>query len=400
MTQPLDPTRIFELGEGFMASKTMLSSIELDLFTVLGVEAMTGRQIGDKLGLHPRAIPDFPDTPVALGMLDRDDGPDRRYRNTAETAAFLDKSSPAYLGGVLEMCNARLYGFWGDLTAALRSGEPQNEVKQTGAPMFQTLYSDPAALRQFMDAMTGASMAGFHALSEAFDFTEYHTVCDLGGVTGQLCLVLAARHPHLSCTTFDLPAVESLARDTISAAGLSDRVVTAAGDFFIDPIPEADVITMGMILHDHGMDRKRYLIQAAFDALAPGHADLHRGIHRRLPPHRRLRAADVAEHADRVRRRIRLHRSGFRRMVHRRRAHRLRGDPPRRLGICRNRPQATVSVRSPDNRCDAALEHASERPGVGGTSCSRETGSAIKNRGQHPRRPWTIDARLRFGTPR
>jgi hypothetical protein len=87
-------------------------------------------------------------------------------------------------------------------------------------------------------------------------------------------------------------------------------------------------------------------------------------------------------------------------MVHRRRAHRLRGDPPRRLGICRNRPQATVSVRSPDNRCDAALEHASERPGVGGTSCSRETGSAIKNRGQHPRRPWTIDARLRFGTPR
>ena len=272
MTPPLDPTRIFELGEGFMASKTMLSAIELGLFTALGAEAMTGRQIGDKLGLHPRAIPDFPDTLVALGMLDRDDGPDRRYRNTAETATFLDKSSPTYLGGVLEMCNARLYGFWGDLTAALRSGEPQNEVKQTGAPMFQTLYSDPAALRQFMDAMTGASMAGFHALSDAFDFTEYRSVCDVGGATGQLCLILAARHSHLHCITFDLPAVESLARDTISAAGLGDRVVTAAGDFFIDPLPEADVITMSMILHDHDMDRKRYLIQAAFDALTPGGA--------------------------------------------------------------------------------------------------------------------------------
>jgi len=74
-TPPVDPTRIFQLGEGFMASKTVLSAVELDLFTVLGNAEMTGRQIGDKLGLHPRAIPDFPDTLVALGVLDRDDEP-------------------------------------------------------------------------------------------------------------------------------------------------------------------------------------------------------------------------------------------------------------------------------------------------------------------------------------
>ncbi len=271
-TQLIDPTRIFQLGEGFMASKTVLSAIELDLFTVLGNAEMSGPQIGEKLGLHPRAIPDFPDTLVALGMLDRDDEPDPKYRNTSETAAYLDKSSPTYLGGVLEMCNARLYGFWGDLTEALRTGAPQNEVKQTGRPMFQELYRDPDRLAQFMNAMTGASMVGFHALAEAFDFTNYRTVCDLGGATGQLSIILAARHPHLRCTTFDLPAVEPLAREAINAAGLGDRVSTASGDFFLDPIPEADVITMGMILHDHNMDRKKRLIQAAYDALTPGGA--------------------------------------------------------------------------------------------------------------------------------
>jgi predicted O-methyltransferase YrrM len=271
-TPPIDPTRIFQLGEGFMASKTLLSAIEIDLFTVLGNDRMTGPQIGEKLGLHPRAIPDFPDTLVALGMLDRDDESEPRYRNTTETAAYLDRSSPTYLGGVLEMCNSRLYGFWGDLTQALQTGAPQNEIKHTGQPMFAELYSDPKRLQQFMNAMTGASMTGFHALAETFDFTSYHTVCDLGGATGQLSVILAARHPHLRCTTFDLPAVEPLAQQTINTARLGDRVRTASGDFFVDPIPEADVITMGMILHDHNLDRKKELIQAAYDALTPGGA--------------------------------------------------------------------------------------------------------------------------------
>jgi predicted O-methyltransferase YrrM len=272
MTQQIDPTRMFELGEGFMASKTVLSAIELELFTVLGDDALTGPQIGEKLGLHQRAIPDFPDTLVALGMLARDDGPAPRYRNTAETAAFLDKSSPAYLGGVLEMCNARLYGFWGDLTEALQTGAPQNETKRTGQPMFTELYTDPSKLEQFMNAMTGASLGGFHALADKFDFAPYQTVCDLGGATGQLSLILAARHPHLRCTTLDLPPVEPLAQKAIDAAGLNDRVTTHTGDFLVDPLPQADVIVMSMILHDHNLDRKRHLIQAAYDALTPGGA--------------------------------------------------------------------------------------------------------------------------------
>ncbi|GAC1677733.1 MAG: methyltransferase [Candidatus Dormibacteraceae bacterium] len=269
----LDPSHIMQVGAGFWASKTVLSAVELELFTHLGDEAMTSEEIGERLGLHERAIYDFLDTLVALRFLDRDgDGSEGWYRNTAETAAFLDKRSPTYIGGILEMFNARLYRFWGDLTEALQTGKPQNEIKHTGKPMFDELYSDPARLEQFMGAMQGISAGNFHLLAEKFDFSRYKTVCDVGGATGQLSTILATRHPHLRCTSYDLPVVTPIAEKAIAAAGLADRVAAASGDFFADPLPRADVITMGMILHDWNVERKTHLIRSAYEALPEGGA--------------------------------------------------------------------------------------------------------------------------------
>jgi hypothetical protein len=269
----LDPSQIIQVGMGFWPSKTVLSAVELELFTQLGDDSLTGEEIGKKLGLHPRGIYDFLDTLVALGFLERDgEGADGRYRNTAETAAFLDKRSPTYIGGILEMANARLYGFWGDLTDALQTGKPQNEIKTTGKAMFDELYSDPARLEQFMGAMQGISAGNFHALAEKYDFSNHKTVCDVGGATGQLCTILATHHPHLQCTSYDLPVVAPIAEKAIAAAGLSDRVAVAAGDFFADPLPRADVITMGLILHDWNLEGKMHLIRSAYEALPEGGA--------------------------------------------------------------------------------------------------------------------------------
>jgi hypothetical protein len=182
----LDPSRIMEVGAGFWASKTLLSAVELGLFTLLDAEPLTAVQVGEVLGLHPRAIYDFLDALVALRFLERDgNGSDGRYRNTAETAAFLNRRSPRYIGGILEMFNARLYGFWNDLTEALQTGKPQNEIKRTGQPMFDGLYRDPARLEEFMLAMEGISVGNFRALAEKFDFSKYKSVCDVGGANGR-----------------------------------------------------------------------------------------------------------------------------------------------------------------------------------------------------------------------
>jgi len=256
-----------------MASKVLLTAVEVDLFTTLGGGAMTAPQLGDALGLHPRGTYDFFDALVALKFLNRDgDGPQGRYNNTPETAAFLNRTSPTYIGGLLEMLNARLFGFWNDLGTALKTGEPQNEIRHTGKPMFEELYANEARLVQFLEAMSGIQAASFQLLAEKFDFSKYKTVSDIGGALALLSRTVGERHRHLTFTSFDLPAVLPHAQKRIEAAGMSDRIAVASGDFFKDALPKADVVTMGNILHDWNLEKKKILIKKAYNALPDGGA--------------------------------------------------------------------------------------------------------------------------------
>ena len=269
----LTPSRIMEVGMAFWPAKVLLSAVELGLFTELGDKSMTGAELQSALGLHPRSNPDFFDTLVALRFLERDgDGAEGRYRNTEETAAFLDKTSPAFIGGFLEMANARLYPFWANLTEALQTGKPQNETKHGGAGVFEELYSKPERLEQFMDAMAGISVGNFQALAEKFDFSRYNTLADIGGAAATLSMMVARKHPHLKIVSADLPQATDIAKKKIEAAGLSDRISAVNIDFFKDALPQADVIAMGMILHDWNLENKMMLIRKAYDALPEGGA--------------------------------------------------------------------------------------------------------------------------------
>src|SRR5262245_42882994 len=267
MPEPPSPAKILEIARGFMGSKVVFAATRLGLFDALREGPLTGDEIRARLDLHPRAIPDFPDALLALGLLERHgDGPAARYANTPATARFLVRGEE-YVGGLLAMYDDRLYPFWGDLEEALRTGKPQNEAKRTGASMFEELYREPARLEQFMNAMSGISRRNFVGLAERFDFGRYRTLCDVGGAAADLSCAVAARHPHLRCLSFDLPVVEPIARAAIARRGFADRVTPVAGDFFRDPLPRADVVTMGMILHDWNLADKQKLIRAAYEAL-------------------------------------------------------------------------------------------------------------------------------------
>ena len=269
----LSPARIMEVGMGFWPARTLLTAIKLGVFTELGSRPRSGRELQAKLGLHPRSNPDFFDTLVALNFLERDgDGEEARYYNTPEAAAFLDRNSSQFMGGFLEMAHDRLYPFWGNLVDGLKSGAPQNELKNGGPGMFEELYSEPERLEQFMDAMAGISVGNFRVFAEKFDFSKYNTLTDVGGATGLLSMLVAQSHPHMTCTTTDLPAATEIARRRIAGAGLGERVKAEPIDFFRDPIPSADVVTMGMILHDWNLEKKMHLIRSAYDALPEGGA--------------------------------------------------------------------------------------------------------------------------------
>jgi hypothetical protein len=269
----VDHTPILQTAFAFWSSKVLLSAVAFGLFTRLGERSLTADELGTELDLHPRGRRDFFDALTAMQFLERDgDGETARYRNTTTTALYLDQNSPRYIGGILEMLNDRLFRFWHDLPEALKTGKPQNEVKHGRKGMFEELYEDLPKLEQFMGAMTGLSRINFEAFADRFDCGKYRTLCDVGGATGLLSVEVARRHPHLQCISFDLPAVEPIAQRHIKASGLNGRVITAAGDFFRDPLPKADVITMGMILHDWNLEKKLHLIRAAYDALPEGGA--------------------------------------------------------------------------------------------------------------------------------
>jgi predicted O-methyltransferase YrrM len=273
MNTALDPSSILQTAFGFWHSKVLLTAVEFGVFTKLAGRRLTGAELGAELQLHPRAIADFFDALVAMKFLGREgDGPQARYLNTPEGSLFLDEASPRYIGGILVMLNARLFKFWNDLPDALRTGRAQNEIKHGQKGMFEELYADLPRLEQFMGAMTGLSRINFEAFAAKFDFSRFGTLCDVGGATGLLSIEVAKKHPHLRCTSFDLPPVEPIARKHIAAAGLTERISTAAGDFFKDPLPKADLITMGMILHDWNLEKKMHLIRSAYDALPSGGA--------------------------------------------------------------------------------------------------------------------------------
>src|SRR5215470_6076927 len=264
---------ILETAFAFWNSKVLLTAVQFGVFSKLGDRQMTGEELGAELGLHPRAIADFFDALVAMQFLDRaGDGPSAKYGNTSAGSLYLVQSSPRYIGGILVMLNDRLFKYWHDLPEALRTGRPQNEIKHGQKGMFEELYAEIARLEQFMGAMTGLSRINFEAFAAKFDFSRFKTLCDVGGATGLLSIEAAKKNPHLRCISLDLPPVEPIAQKHIAAAGLRDRVATAFGDFFTDPLPKADVITMGMILHDWNLERKKHLIKLAFDALPEGGA--------------------------------------------------------------------------------------------------------------------------------
>jgi hypothetical protein len=269
MSSQPTPEKILQTGLAFWPAKTLLSAVEIGVFTELANGSQGFDALRERLGLHSRSARDFLDALVALGFLTRTDD---RYANTIETDLFLDRNKPSYVGGILEMANHRLYPFWNHLTDALRTGQPQNEFR-TGSPgLFETLYADPDRLRQFLAAMTGISHGANMTIARTFPWKDYRTFVDIGTAQGDLAAQIASVNPHLRGMGFDLPEVGPIFEAYVKGVGVADRLAFVAGSFFNGELPKADVVLMGHILHDWDLATKQMLIDKAFEAIPTGGA--------------------------------------------------------------------------------------------------------------------------------
>jgi precorrin-6B methylase 2 len=262
------PHRILDIGCGYRASKVLLSAIELDVFTILAEQPLDAAALTQRTGLHKRGATDFFDALVALGMLTR--GEDGLYSDAYETGFYLDRRKPTYIGSMFEQYSAAEYGLWNSLTRALQTGMPQTGI--AAAQHFASLYAESTKFRRFVQSMTAGSLLAAKAVATQFPWQHYQTFADVGTAEGCLPVEVTRAHPHMRGCGFDLPELQDMFEAYVRKHGVADRVEFCSGDFFTMPLPRADVIMLGRILHNWDLETKHMLLRKAYDALPRGGA--------------------------------------------------------------------------------------------------------------------------------
>jgi len=263
---PVTPDRIMQLAYAYRESKALLSAVELGIFTALADGPVALDAIIGRTGLHQRGARDFLDALVALGFLDRD--ADGRYANTPGAALYLIRGRPTYVGDLLDHLNSREYPHWHLLSRALQTGEPQFGANGH----YPELYAEQAAVETFARAMSGGSLLAAKALSARFPWQDYETLIDVGAAEGCLPVEIAQVHSHIGGGGFDLPAIAPVFNKYVKAHGLSERLRFYPGDFLKDPLPSANLLVMGRVLHNWDLATKKMLLGKVYQALPSGGA--------------------------------------------------------------------------------------------------------------------------------
>ncbi len=165
------------------------------------------------------------------------------------------------------MLGAELYQSWGNLLYSVRTGE-QGFQKRFGVPFFQYMTEHPERHSIYDAAMMVHGISETEPMLDAYDFSAFRTVVDIGGGNGHMLAAILNRYPTIEGILFDLPAVVDRSRTIISCWGLSERCQIVGGDFFTS-VPVADAYVMRHVIHDWNDDEAASILRNCRDAMNP-----------------------------------------------------------------------------------------------------------------------------------
>jgi acetylserotonin N-methyltransferase len=265
-----DPAVVLDLIEAFRRSKTMFTGVSLGVFDKLHEGPARADDMAAALGAHRDAMERLLDACAALGLVSKQDGV---YRNTAAAETYLYSASPHTMSGYIRYSDQALYAMWGNLADAIREGTPRwNQTFGLDGPIFSSFFRSEEAMRDFVRGMHGFGMLTSPRVAAAFDLSGFRRIADLGGATGHLAIAVCERYAGLRGVVFDLERVTAMAREQVALSAARDRIAVAAGDFFEDELPEADLYAVGRILHDWTDEKIERLLRRVFDRLPSGGA--------------------------------------------------------------------------------------------------------------------------------
>jgi len=257
--KPLDREGILDMAAGFQEACVLGAAAELDVFSLMGDEALSVDQLADRLAADPRATAMLLDALAALRLLDKQDG---RYRVPAELAPWLIENSPETTLPMLRHRMNILRG-WSQLAWVVKAGIPGPR---------QASIRGPAGDRQaFVAAMHTVSGPNADDVVARMGPLKFRHVLDVGGASGTWTLALLRAVPGSRATIFDLPDAIGQAKARIAAGEFADRITLAAGDFYVDDLPGgADFAWVSAIVHQHSRRHNRELFAKVYAALQPG----------------------------------------------------------------------------------------------------------------------------------
>ncbi|MGH9430917.1 MAG: class I SAM-dependent methyltransferase [Terriglobia bacterium] len=260
-----DPAIVIQLIEAFRSSKVLFAAVELGLFDLLEGGPKDAMTLARETRSHPDALERLLDACTGLGLLGKREG---QYFNLSVAQAYLRRETPATLTGYILYSNRALFPMWEHLEDAVREGA--NRWKQTfgyEGSIFEHFFSNDQARHDFLMGMNGFGMLSSPRVAAAFDLSGYRRMVDLGGATGHLALAVLERYPQMRAAVFDLPGAIETARAFLAGTSSEGRIELLAGDFFTDPLPEADLFAVGRILHDWSEEKIEHLLKKIYERL-------------------------------------------------------------------------------------------------------------------------------------
>jgi acetylserotonin N-methyltransferase len=265
-----DPSIVLDLLQAFRRSKVMFAGVSLGVFDALAGGPKPLTDLAAKLGANAGALERLLDACVGLQLLRRNGS---NYENTPVATEYLTSTGPRRLTGYISRSNDMMWQLWSNLEGAIQEGTPR--WKQTygwEGPIFSHFFKTEEDKREFLLGMHGFGLISSPHVVGAFDLGRFRKLVDLGGATGHLAIAACRRYPNLRAAVFDLPEALPLAREIVGASDVSDRIELVGGDFFADPLPEADLFAVGRILHDWSEDKVLKLLVKIYERLPPGGA--------------------------------------------------------------------------------------------------------------------------------
>jgi acetylserotonin N-methyltransferase len=270
MSPQPDASNILELIGAFRRSKALFTAVRFGIFDRLESTPQSAAQLAAALDLNAGALSRLLDGCVGLALLEREGA---HYRNTTAASRYLVSTSPDTLAGYIVYSDQSLYPLWGHLGDAIREGSHRwVQVFGSRESLFEHYFRDEVSKRSFLGGMHGLGQLTSAAIVSAFDLSGYTHMADLGGATGHLVIAACRCYPSLRATVLDLPGVAAVASEYIAASGCGDRIQFLAADFFKDPLPPADLYSVGRILHDWGDERIKILLPKIAAQLPSGGA--------------------------------------------------------------------------------------------------------------------------------